>query len=239
MRPCSEFPNDNEALHLGVCWGCEDVTETAHALPRVRRNVEAKTEAASESRFEPASASATELESDASLSLSVVEDEDEDDTIEILVEPLEAFGAEDELEIVAAADVTPEPAATSIPPPLDDPFQQLVALLADLAIDAGDTVLAEALPRLLLEGEVPREADETTRRGLTTWLHEEGGTVRAWRAILRGEGEDYSACGAATLDEWASSVVARLLGAPERAPTFRRDLRSRGVAAYGLCDAAA
>jgi hypothetical protein len=40
------------------------------------------------------------------------------------------------------------------------------------------------------------------------------------------------------LDEWAADLLARLLGAPARATGLRRDLRSRGVAAFGLVEAA-
>jgi hypothetical protein len=56
----------------------------------------------------------------------------------------------------------------------------------------------------------------------------------AWQAILRGESEDFSACGATTLDEWSSMLVAVALGEPARADSLRRELRRRGVAAFGL-----
>ena len=56
----------------------------------------------------------------------------------------------------------------------------------------------------------------------------------AWRGILRGESEDYEACGSTTLDEWAASLVARVVGGAPRADGIRRELRRRGVAAFGL-----
>jgi hypothetical protein len=59
-------------------------------------------------------------------------------------------------------------------------------------------------------------------------------SVFAWRAILRGEGEDFGPCGASTLDERCADFVARLLPAPARVDILRRDLRARGVAAFGL-----
>ena len=62
--------------------------------------------------------------------------------------------------------------------------------------------------------------------------------MNAWRSILLGTSDDFGACGAAMLDEWAADLVARLLGAPSRATALRRDLRSRGVAAFGLVEAA-
>jgi len=58
--------------------------------------------------------------------------------------------------------------------------------------------------------------------------------ARAWAAILRGESEDFSVCGASPLDEWAAGVLAARAGAPSRAAAFRRELRARGVAAFGL-----
>ncbi len=61
--------------------------------------------------------------------------------------------------------------------------------------------------------------------------------ARAWCAILRGESEDFSLCGT-PLDEWASQTLARIADAPQKAAQFRRDLRSRGVAAFGLVEAA-
>ena len=62
--------------------------------------------------------------------------------------------------------------------------------------------------------------------------------TRAWRAILRGTSDDFTACGGAMLDEWAAGILARLLGAPAREPVLRRELRARGVAAFGLVEAA-
>ena len=56
--------------------------------------------------------------------------------------------------------------------------------------------------------------------------------VQAWRGILSGESEEFPACGA--LDEWGAGVLARILGQPARADGIRRELRRRGVAAFGL-----
>ena len=63
-------------------------------------------------------------------------------------------------------------------------------------------------------------------------------TSHAWRAILRGDSEDFSACGPRMLDEWAADLVARLVAAPSRTEQLRRQLRERGVAAFGLVMAA-
>ena len=37
-----------------------------------------------------------------------------------------------------------------------------------------------------------------------------------------------------TLDEWSADLLARMMGAPSKAATLRRELRSHGVAAFGL-----
>jgi hypothetical protein len=67
-------------------------------------------------------------------------------------------------------------------------------------------------------------------------LLESDAVATAWRAILRGESEDFSKC-AATLDEWAANALASILSAPQKAGQLRRELRARGVAAFGLIDA--
>jgi hypothetical protein len=41
------------------------------------------------------------------------------------------------------------------------------------------------------------------------------------------------------LDEWASDLLAKLLNEPSKTSTLRQALRSRGVAAFGLVEAAA
>lgn len=130
---------------------------------------------------------------------------------------------------------------SSLPPPSDDPFVTLVCTLADVAIGAGAEHVASLLPALLfdarVEGPVDGELDQILR-GAGVW---DGAlvdptfvaTTNAWRAILRGTSDDFSAC-PSMLDEWAAELLARLLAAPAKAPTLRQELRSRGVAAFGL-----
>jgi hypothetical protein len=63
------------------------------------------------------------------------------------------------------------------------------------------------------------------------------GEVQAWQGILRGESEDFALPGGGALpplDEWSADVVARVLGQPSRADGVRRELRRRGIAAFGL-----
>jgi hypothetical protein len=53
--------------------------------------------------------------------------------------------------------------------------------------------------------------------------------------VVRGKTTDLGACGAATLDTWAADLICALAGAPRsRAGDYRRELRRRGVAAFGL-----
>jgi hypothetical protein len=64
--------------------------------------------------------------------------------------------------------------------------------------------------------------------------------VLAWQGILRGESEDFGVPGYGALeplgplDEWSADIVARVVGNPARADGIRRELRRRGVAAFGL-----
>lgn len=102
------------------------------------------------------------------------------------------------------------------------------------------------LPAFLLEDRlslpISDEADGALRAGAITdgaaVTQAFAQTTRAWRAILRGVSDNLSACGGASLDEWASDLLARLLGSPGQAATLRRELRARGVAAFGLIEAA-
>lgn len=59
-----------------------------------------------------------------------------------------------------------------------------------------------------------------------------------WRSILSGEGGDLSNCGARTLDEWSADWIARMIGAPQELHALQRELRLRGVAAFGFVAAA-
>jgi hypothetical protein len=55
-----------------------------------------------------------------------------------------------------------------------------------------------------------------------------------WQGILRGESEDFSSCGSQSLDEWAAGLVVECVPGAGRADTVRRELRKRGVAAFGF-----
>lgn len=143
-------------------------------------------------------------------------------------------------EVIVASEVPHE--TTSLPPAPDDPFTVLVCTLADVAIGAGSPHVASLLPGLLFDGRLPEPLDGGAADALRAAGIWDGNEVApafvavtaAWRAILRGTSDDFDACGAAMLDEWASDLLARLLEAPARAPMLRQELRSRGIAAFGL-----
>jgi hypothetical protein len=147
-------------------------------------------------------------------------------------------------------DVAPEdePAAQEI----GDRFLAFVRAVEATATVFGGTREAVELLRAML-GVVRIEAIDpqtTVREGLLSAgfiSHSAAGLVRserltlqvlAWQDILRERSEDFAACGATTLDEWACDLVARVLGGPVRADAIRRELRKHGVAAFGLLAAA-
>ncbi|MBX3264318.1 MAG: hypothetical protein KF782_31895 [Labilithrix sp.] len=132
--------------------------------------------------------------------------------------------------------------SSALPPAPDDPFTVLVCTLADVAIGAGSPHVASLLPGLLYDGRLPDSLDAEAAEALRGAGVLEGSEVApaflavtsAWRAILRGTSDDFDACGASMLDEWASDLLARMLAAPASAPSLRQELRTRGVAAFGL-----
>jgi hypothetical protein len=209
---CSEFPNDNPALHHGAIWGCE---ETLGPATCARREIE--------------------VEADVPEEIAVA-----------VAEPVAVADA------VADAD----PPAESIPDPVnapEDPFATLLRLLEEVARASGshdDTAVAlratlgetritpTSFSPTATEALVAGQCLEQTSTGIK---RTELFTLRvlAWQGILRGEGEDFAACGSATLDEWAADLLGRCMGTPALTPALRRELRNRGVAAFGLVAQAA
>jgi hypothetical protein len=148
----------------------------------------------------------------------------------------------DDIEIVEtlafddAIDESPEPPAPvteSAPPPAsDDPFVTLVATLEEVARAAGaDDAALGTLLCLLGRTRLDASAPDTS--------HTLRAQALAWQGILRGESEDFGACGAAMLDEWCAALIAGVLGQNVRADGLKRELRRRGVAAFGLVEQAA
>jgi len=153
----------------------------------------------------------------------------------IVVEPIEAF---EPAEVYATSE---------LPPESDDPFHVFVVTVADACVAAGELAVAAALPSLLFTGQIAEgRADDQAMAALVAagWLEREEGGFRireplrsealGWQAILRGTSDDFGACGPLPLDEWSARLVAGLCAKPEKETVFRRELRSRGVAAFGL-----
>lgn len=235
LAACAEFPNDNPALHRGAIWFCAGLA----AAPCFERPVDERVEVPAEEPAEvltttvtttthvdppatPATRATTATTEPATdPTPPVVDADDETDDIEIVEDS--AFDD--------AIDESPEPPAPE-PPVADDPFLTLARVLDDVAMGAGADDAALATLRTLigqLRIEASAPADHARIRA----------EALAWQGILRGESEDFSACGAAMLDEWSAAVVATALGQPGRAETIKRELRRRGVAAFGLVDQAA
>jgi hypothetical protein len=219
--PSSEFPNDNPDLHEGIIWAVSEPCSAPAPLPSPS-TAEAEAEA--------------EAEGGCKLDL------------------------ECESEEIAECTAPAPPVLEHGAPPPDDhtePFEEdaftwLLRAMSSCAVEAGSIVDLEDLEMLLGAGRIGLDAFPT---GATEALCEAGiativgdelvasdsfvATAHAWRGVLAGEDVDVSDCGARTLDEWCSDLLARVVGAPQRADLFRRELRRRGVAAFGvLTDAA-
>ncbi len=131
----------------------------------------------------------------------------------------------------------PEPAAVADSP---EAFDGLITRLAALAQAHGDEALAVALDALFHErgGAVaPDTRERLAARGLAdhagllgSWKTE----ADAWRRVLAGEEVDFALCGTFALDEWAAGFLAKALTGAPSANHLRRELRERGVAAFGL-----
>jgi hypothetical protein len=134
------------------------------------------------------------------------------------------------------------------PPAPDDPFAVLLRVVDEVARAAGCGEETIVCVRALLGAtrlDTNALAGATCEGLVAAGMLERagGGLVRApgfarqvagWQGVLRGESEDFGACGAAMLDEWCANVIARAMGNPSRTEGFRRELRRRGVAAFGL-----
>jgi hypothetical protein len=220
----SEFPNDNAALHRGTVWVLREPCGDWEAEASVPTPT-------------PCAATASTLVTP-------------DQTATILPPPPSALEDEpgDDIEIVDELDPIDFELASSG----GDPFADFVGMLVELAAESGCDKAAAILPALLEDGKVapgllPEPlADALLANGVLAIA--DGGliggealrrTAAAWRAILRGDSEDFSSCGPRMLDEWAADLVARLTLSPAKTEGLRRKLRTRGVAAFGLVVAAA
>jgi hypothetical protein len=241
--PASEFPNDNAALHGGAVWvvsepcgswwaeGAEEEPE-ATATPTTNKDPTRNMDP-----MDPIPmAIATPNELIAAQSAHAHDPYLED----------EASGDDEGIEIVDELEPLDFDLAAE-----DDPFATFIATLVEVAVEAGCEKAAAILPALLDEGRVvpgvlPNSVTDALVASGTLVSSATGlvggevfrRTAAAWRAVLRGDSEDFSACGSRMLDEWAADLVAGLVAAPAKTERLRRELRTRGVAAFGLVLAA-
>jgi hypothetical protein len=239
--PCLEFPSDNPELLEGATWTCDE------AAGQVICEAETAEEAPAEFAFESVERvggivedACFVLDGDDAMDVAglvetkgggegVLEGDDEDESSIEIVEELEEIQVADE------------------GPASGDPFHAFLSTLAEVALTAGGEAVAEDLPALvaaetfdastlpeaaieaLVDGGLLERTDSGVARGSAFTR-----AARAWRCVLRGDSDDLSECGSRTLDEWAADLVARLVAAPSKAEQLRRELRKRGVAAFGL-----
>jgi len=151
---------------------------------------------------------------------------------------------------VAAAPCVAEPSVNHTEP-IEDQFASFVSALSAVAMSAGHSRAAAVLPRLLAGKLVDGSAlpDDViaclARQGIA---HPRGSCVEptpgftasatAWSELLRGQTEDMSACGE-TLDHFAANLLCALMGEGADHQGIRRELRKRGVAAFGMLQRAA
>lgn len=260
----AEFPNDNPALHRGTIWVClEPVSapaadtcalQVSESAPLVPPALESEVPVAcisgilpiapeSEGRLTRQEVGLEDMV--VALQAQAPLDEEFSDDEPIVVEELEPFDDGYTVEAVGAPEIVIAH-ATTLPPPPEDPFTIFVSTLVEIAIHEKAAHVAAALPALLGAGVLPHamgpEATQALRDGgIADGLEATprfSVTTAAWAAILRGTSDDFGACGNGMLDEWAADLLARLLGSPTRTPALRRELRARGVAAFGLAYAA-
>ncbi len=131
-----------------------------------------------------------------------------------------------------------------------DGYLRWVDAVVETALGLGATRAAAVARQVLLLDDGAALPDEGTEGLVAAGLAvKDGSRVRlaadargvasAWRALLRGETDDFAACGDDTLDGWTTSVLTALLGECAPGDVVRRELRARGVAAFGMLHAAA
>jgi hypothetical protein len=136
----------------------------------------------------------------------------------------------------------------SIPPPALDAFQRFVSALMDVARAASvpprvvalvpamlgvARLDASALDASAIDALVAANLLARSEAGAVTRSDSFVAAAQAWRAALLHENADMSAC-TTMLDEWSANLIAELAGLPSQRDTFRRSLRARGIAAFGM-----
>lgn len=123
-----------------------------------------------------------------------------------------------------------------------DPYEAFVHALTAVAMANGASRGA-AIMTTLLDGSIdlrviPEETlSSLARAGVLDSTGSRiseafGCTANAWREVLRNQSSDFSACGSATLDVFGADLL-RSLGV-DGGIDVRKELRRRGVAAFGM-----
>jgi hypothetical protein len=238
-RAVSEFPNDNPALHDGLVWAasepCAPPSPTLRlrpptgALPRVLGPAWVQEAEARSSSLPPAVTAVANTEPSAG------------PLTERSTEPAESTTFP-ESEFPTTYDAAP--LESGVVP--KTPFDVFVGALVRVALERGAVRAAAVLPHLFDGAHAFHEVlDPNTLATLQLRRVLEPDNMRptrefmaavdAWRGLLNGTAHDLAGCGSNTLDVWGGMILGALLNAPrDRTDELRRDLRKRGVAAFGL-----
>lgn len=167
-------------------------------------------------------------------------------TIEPGSTPDEALhvGTDDQDGFALAAEPAPTEATFEAAPVVPDAYQDYLGALREVARASGAEHAAELLTSLMDgSADIESAGEETLARmmrsgivnGETRQLADGFvATAGAWRRVLRSESPDLSACGDATLDAWSADLL-KALGIGEGGGLdVKRELRRRGVAAFGM-----
>ena len=216
VRPCSEFPNDNTALHAGAIFGLVDpigpsvVIEPARPLPEPSRRPVAAVPAP-EAAAGPA---------------------DVDESSFSKPTPRER-SAPGESGFFARA---PEREADL---ELDDDLPDIVELgPLSTEEDSGFGRVVSILSRIGLElaGEAGPERVQAALLGRTQLPPPVAFALLHWRALLEGDDARAASLPDLTLDEWAAGFLGAVFALPSN--ELRSRVRAEGIAAFGLLDAA-
>ncbi len=168
---------------------------------------------------------------------------------ESVVAPVTEVAHEGSVELVP--EVPSEQAESFEEESAPEAFEALLSTLSEVALARGATRAAAVIGDLLRAGST--QADLVSKAGIdaaeAAGLLAKRGTrleltpatsqvARAWRAALDGSG-DLTHIGNSTLDGFCSELLATLSADTDSVQQIRRELRSRGVAAFGILEVAA
>jgi hypothetical protein len=244
LRPsAAEFPHDNPLFERGALWHESALSFTA--APAVIEEPTAPTESVSTHELpvanETAITASTATATPTATPLATA-------PVATPEAPARLHDAPPPIVAPVECDIAPGPPPPGTEqPPETDPITVFVRAVTEVALAHGPAETAVQFESLFHFGTLDADALsapaqaalfdgrilETTDAGIrpTEWF----ASMRiAWQGLLRGESGDLSACGESTLDTWTADLVARLVAHPDRAQSIRRDLRRKGIAAFGM-----